>query len=127
MEDSVERGERESQSKSPAPSKEPVPKSPPPPTKSEKPVENGTDKPRDSEERSKKETSPYDLDSYEARREARRKAREERLKAAAARVEEKQEPRLSYRERKAREQMQNAHDSRKKWENREEDSGDKEK
>ena len=42
-------------------------------------------------------------------------------------MEEKQEPRLSYRERKAREQMANAKDSRKKWENREEESGEKEK
>ena len=64
-------------------------------------------------------------DSYEARREARRKAREERLKAAAAKVEEKQEPRMSYRERKAREAMQNAKDSRTKWETREENSGEK--
>ena len=126
LEDSTERVERESQSKSPVPSKEPALKSPPP-AKTEKPVQNGTGKSLGSEERSKKETSPYDLDSYEARREARRKAREERLKAAAAHVEEKQEPRLSYRERKAKEQMQNAHDSRKKWENREEDSGDKER
>ena len=77
----------------------------------EKPVQNGTS----TEE-----------DSYEARREARRKAREERLKAASAMVDDK--PRMSYRERKALEakkQMDNARDSRNKWENREEESGDK--
>ena len=43
------------------------------------------------------------------------------------RMEEKKEPRLSYRERKAREQLGNASDNRKKWENREEESGDKQK
>ena len=43
------------------------------------------------------------------------------------RMEEKKEPRLSYRERKAREQLVNASDNRKKWENREEESGDKQK
>ena len=44
----------------------------------------------------------------------------------SGRVEEKQ-PRLNYRERKAREQLSNARDNRKKWETREEESGDKEK
>ena len=43
------------------------------------------------------------------------------------RMEEKKEPRLSYKERKSREQLTNARDNRKKWENREEESGDKEK
>ena len=43
------------------------------------------------------------------------------------RIEEKKEPRMTYRERKAREQMVNARDNRKKWENREEESGDKDK
>ena len=42
-------------------------------------------------------------------------------------MDEKKEPRMNYRERKAREQMTNARDNRKKWENREEESGDKEK
>ena len=92
----------------------------------EKSIPNGTEKPKSEESTAKdaREKSPLD-DSYEARREARRRAREERLKAAAAKVEEKQEPRLSYRERKARESMQNAKDSRKKWENREDESGEK--
>jgi hypothetical protein len=82
--------------------------------------ENGTtDKTEDKAE--------GDPDSYEARREARRKAREERLKAASAKMDEKKEPRMSYKERKAREQLANAKDNRKKWENREEESGDKEK
>ena len=92
----------------------------------EKPISNGTDKPKSEETTANdaREKSPAE-DSYEARKEARRKAREERLKAAAAKVEEKQEPRLSYRERKARESMQNAKDSRKKWENREDESGEK--
>ena len=43
------------------------------------------------------------------------------------RMEEKKEPRLTYRDRKAREQQANARDNRKKWENREEESGEKEK
>ena len=43
------------------------------------------------------------------------------------RMDEKKEPRMSYKERKAREQLANARDNRKKWENREEESGDKEK
>jgi hypothetical protein len=42
-------------------------------------------------------------------------------------MDEKKEPRMSYKERKAREQLANARDNRKKWENREEESGDKEK
>lgn len=93
----------------------------------EKSIPNGTEKPKSEESTAKdaREKSPLEEDSYEARREARRRAREERLKAAAAKVEEKQEPRLSYRERKARESMQNAKDSRKKWENREDESGEK--
>ena len=37
------------------------------------------------------------------------------------------EPRISYRERKAREQLSNAKDNRSKWKNIEENSGDKEK
>jgi len=92
----------------------------------EKSIPNGTEKPKSEESTAKdaREKSPLE-DSYEARREARRRAREERLKAAAAKVEEKPEPRLSYRERKARESMQNAKDSRKKWENREDESGEK--
>ena len=77
-------------------------------TEEKKPAENGVDG-----------------DSYEARREARRKAREERLKAVAASDDK---PRMSYREKKALEakkQMENARDSRNKWSNREEESGDK--
>ncbi len=65
-------------------------------------------------------------DSYEARREARRKAREERLKTTSSNGDDK--PRLSYQERKAldnKKQMDNARDSRNKWSNMEEDSGDK--
>ena len=49
------------------------------------------------------------------------------LSCWCARMEEKKEPRLTYKERKAREQMANAKENRKKWENREEESGDKEK
>ena len=45
---------------------------------------NGTvEEPKHNGEAEKTEDT-YDLDSYEARREARRKAREERLKATAA-------------------------------------------
>ena len=43
------------------------------------------------------------------------------------RMEEKKEPRLTYRQRKQQEQLANARDNRKKWENREEESGDKQK
>jgi hypothetical protein len=85
----------------------------------EKVHENGT-------EEKTKETAASASDSYEARREARRKAREDRLKAAAANIDSK-EPRISYRERKAREQLSNAKDNRSKWKNIEENSGDKEK
>ena len=48
---------------------------------------NGTmEEPKHNGEAEKMEekSDTYDLDSYEARREARRKAREERLKAAAS-------------------------------------------
>ncbi len=75
--------------------------------KSEKPsVSNGVDK-----------------DSYEARREACRKAREERLKTILAAGDDK--PRMTYRERKALDNMDNARDSHRKWSNMEEESGDK--
>ena len=65
-----------------------------------------------------------ELDSYEARKEARRKAREERLKAAAARVGD-EKPKQSYKEKKAIEARKNTMQSRKQWENREEESGSK--
>ena len=82
--------------------------SPPPTSTSPAATTNGTDDP----------------DSYEARREARRKAREERLKAASARVGEDR-PKMSYKDKKALEAKKAAKDSRKQWENREEDSGAK--
>ena len=65
-----------------------------------------------------------DTMSYEERREARRRDREKRLKAAAA-LAETAEPKQSYHERKQREQLKNAQENRKKWEQREEDSGEK--
>ena len=43
------------------------------------------------------------------------------------RMEEKKGPQISYRQRKAQEQLSNARDNRKKWENIEEESGDKQK
>ena len=85
--------------------------SPPPPK------ENGTDS-------APATNGTADLDSYEARKEARRKAREERKKAAA-RIGEDRPKALSYKEKKALEARKNAKDSRKQWENREEDSGSK--
>ena len=45
--------------------------------------------------------------------------------SVTVRMDEK--PKLSYKERKAREQLANARDNRKKWENREEESGEKQK
>lgn len=80
-------------------------------TKKEQPVQNGTE---------------VVEDSYEARREARRRAREERRQKEAAAEGDK--PRLTYRERKALEakkQMDNARESRNKWSNMEEESGEK--
>lgn len=65
-----------------------------------------------------------DTMSYEERRDARRRDREKRLKAAAA-LAETPEPKQSYHERKQREQLKNAQDNRKKWEQREEESGEK--
>lgn len=62
-----------------------------------------------------------DTMSYEERREARRRDKEKRLKAQA----ETAEPKPSYHEKKQREQLKNAQDNRKKWEQREEESGEK--
>ena len=55
-------------------------------SKSPRPLANGTvEKPQvNGTEEKTGETDAAELDSYEARREARRKAREERMKAAAA-------------------------------------------
>ena len=65
-----------------------------------------------------------DTMTYEERREFRRKEREKRLKATAA-TPETAEPKQSYHEKKQREQLKNAQDNRKKWEKREEESGEK--
>ena len=87
---------------------------------SDNPLENGTS------DTTAKQNGVCAEDSYEARKEARRKAREERHKTSSSSQEG--EKKLSYRERKALEakkQLANAKDSRKQWENREEDSGSK--
>jgi hypothetical protein len=111
--------------KPPAPAETNVVASPPPPTESS----TTTSTPPPPTESSTTTSAPAtngtaDLDSYEARKEARRKAREERLKAAA-RVGEDRPKQLTYKEKKALEARKNAKDSRKQWENREEDSGSK--
>ena len=77
--------DRESKSKSPRPSERKSKSKSPRPPATTKTIPNGADEGEEPpQENGTGEKAAADPESYEARREARRKAREERMKAASA-------------------------------------------